>query len=116
MDMDIYTALGISVRAHRNKHGWSQEELGERAGLHPSYIGQIERGTKKVSIATFKKLAHAFRIRACDLLDEKAPKSRLSSWEKRICGLLKGRPEQQQKRAYTIIRELFRAGAPKKKR
>lgn len=114
--MDIYTALGISVRTYRKQHGWSQEELGDRSGLHPSYIGQIERGTKKVSLITFKKLAQAFRIRACDLLDEKAPKVRPSSWERRIAGLLQGRPEHQQKRAYTIIRELFRAEAAKKKR
>lgn len=114
--MDIYIALGISVRTYRKQNGWSQEELGERAGLHPSYIGQIERGTKKVSIVTFKKLAEAFRIKACDLLNEKPPKDRPSSWERRIVSLIQGRPELQQKHAYTIIRELFRAKTAKAKR
>lgn len=116
MTMDIYIALGTSVRTYRKQNGWSQEELGERAGLHPSYIGQIERGTKKVSIITFKKLADAFRIKACDLIQEKLPKARPSSWERRIVSLIQGRPALQQKHAYTIIREFFRARAARAKR
>lgn len=41
MKTDIYRTLGAAVRGYRHELGWSQEELGGRSGLHPSYIGQI---------------------------------------------------------------------------
>ncbi|MDA8242967.1 MAG: helix-turn-helix transcriptional regulator [Elusimicrobia bacterium] len=108
MKTDIYAALGAAVRAYRAGAGWSQEELGERAGLHPSYIGQIERGTKKISIATLEKLAHALKVKISDLLQEKPPRLSPSTWEKRILGMVKDRPAEQQKRTYLILREALR--------
>ena len=108
MKTDIYAALGIAVRAYRKKHAWSQEELGERAGLHPSYIGQIERGTKKISLATLQKISSALKVRISDLLQEKAPENAPSSWETRIIGMVKDRPAELQKRTYLIIRETLK--------
>lgn len=108
MKDDIYSALGAAVRALRKDRGWSQEELGERAGLHPSYIGQIERATKKVSLATIQKLAAALRVKISDLLAEKLPAESASSWERRILGMVKDRPADQQKRTYLILREALR--------
>ena len=114
MKTDIYSALGSSVRAHRKKHAWSQEELGERAGLHPSYIGQIERGTKKISLATLEKLSAALKVKIADLLQEKAPESKPSSWESRILGIVKDRPAELQKRPSLISRETLRPYSGKK--
>lgn len=108
MKTDIYAALGAAVRHYRKGLGWSQEELGEHSGLHPSYIGQIERSTKKVSILTLQKLAQALHIRISDLLMEKAPENKPSSWEMRILGMIKNRPEHLQKRTYQILREALR--------
>ncbi len=108
MKNDIYAALGAAVRAWRRERGWSQEELGERAGLHPSYVGQVERATKKVSLTTIQKLAAALRVRISDLLAEKAPEASASTWEKRILGMVKDRPSDQQKRTYLILREALR--------
>jgi len=115
MKTDIYSALGTVVRAYRKRLAWSQEELGERAGLHPSYIGQIERGTKKVSLLTLQKLAGALRVRISDLLREKAPADAPSSWEKRILGIIKDRPEAQQKKTFLILREALRPYSKPKK-
>lgn len=108
MKTDIYATLGVAVRAHRRGHGWSQEELGERAGLHPSYIGQIERGTKKVSLATLQKLSAAFKVKISDLLQEKAPDSGPSTWEHKIISIVRNRPPEQQKRTYLILKEALR--------
>ncbi len=38
--------IGRKLRQFRQKKGYSQETLADRAGLHPTYIGQVERGEK----------------------------------------------------------------------
>lgn len=44
--MDFLQTIGKRIRARRHALGMSQEALAERAGLHYTYIGQIERGRK----------------------------------------------------------------------
>lgn len=105
---NIYTALGATVRHYRKGLGWTQEQLGERAGLHPSYIGQIERGTKKISLLTLQRLAKALKTGVCDLLHEKPLETPPTSWERRLLGMIKDRPEEHQKRACRILREALR--------
>lgn len=46
-DQDLL-ALGREVRRLREAHDLTQEELADRAGLHPNYIGRIERGESNV--------------------------------------------------------------------
>ena len=41
---DIAKTVGRRLRSYRLALGLSQERLAERAGLHPTYIGQVERG------------------------------------------------------------------------
>jgi transcriptional regulator with XRE-family HTH domain len=50
-------AFGLALRWHREERGWSQEALAHRAGLHPTYVGQIERGEKSSTIPTIFKLS-----------------------------------------------------------
>ncbi len=60
--------FGAAVRALREAHAWSQEELAEHAGLNRSYVGEIERGTAIASIVTVDKLARAFDVPIATLL------------------------------------------------
>ncbi|MEX3957499.1 helix-turn-helix protein [Trinickia symbiotica] len=60
--------FGAAVRALREAHGWSQEELAEHAGLNRSYVGEIERGMAIASIVTVDKLARAFGVSMATLL------------------------------------------------
>jgi DNA-binding XRE family transcriptional regulator len=46
---NIRMQLGQRVRQLRKDAGWSQEELGERADLHSTYIGGIEPGERNVT-------------------------------------------------------------------
>jgi transcriptional regulator with XRE-family HTH domain len=48
--------------------GFSQEELGARAGLHRNYIGSVERNEKNISIDTIERLANALGVDVLDLL------------------------------------------------
>jgi len=60
--------LGSTVRRFREKQGWSQELLAERADLNRSYVGELERGEAIASLVTLEKLAAAFGIGASQLL------------------------------------------------
>ena len=57
--MDFLQTIGKRIRARRHALGMSQEALAERADLHYTYIGQIERGEKNASIETMLKLCAA---------------------------------------------------------
>ncbi|MEM1174024.1 MAG: helix-turn-helix transcriptional regulator [Pseudomonadota bacterium] len=46
----------------RHDRGWSQEDLAEKAGLHRTYIGAIERKERNVSIDNIERIARAFRV------------------------------------------------------
>ena len=51
-----------TLRAAREKAEISQEELAERAGLHRTYISQLERGMKSPSLDVIVALARGLRI------------------------------------------------------
>jgi len=112
MHHTIYNTLGRSVKNFRAEFGWSQEELGGRANLHPSYIGQIERGTKKISLLTLHKLAKALEVKPTDLLQDKIAKCGPSCWETKILAIIKGRPAAQQKFTYMLVKQALRAYQP----
>lgn len=59
---DILRALGSAIRFHREKLGISQEELAHHAGLHRTYISDIERGTRNVSLLNLVRLADALGV------------------------------------------------------
>lgn len=102
---DIYRRVADSVRRGRVRLGWTQEELGESAGLHPSYVGQIERGVKKTSLKTISLLAKALGMTMGELLDEPLPESR-RVWEQKIDGLLRDKPARQKALLYSTLRHL----------
>ena len=67
---DLKARFGIVVRAWRNRLGISQEELAGRAGLHRTYITDIERGARNVSLESIEKLAMALEIPVATLFAE----------------------------------------------
>lgn len=61
-------AFGNAVRKRRRQLKVSQEELGFRAGLHRTYISQIERGLKSPSLNVISVLAKALGIQTFVLI------------------------------------------------
>jgi transcriptional regulator with XRE-family HTH domain len=62
--------LAAKVKAARTARGWSQEELGERAGLSQVYLSHVESAKRAVSIDCVEQLADAFGVAPASLLSQ----------------------------------------------
>ena len=54
--------LGAAIKRERSTLRISQEELAHRAGLHRTYVSDLERGRRNPSVESIEKLAHALQI------------------------------------------------------
>ena len=62
MKSDILIQFGKKVREKRTGLDLSQEELAERAGVHRTYIGMIERAEKNITLGNVEKICKALQI------------------------------------------------------
>lgn len=67
MKRPILTKFGDKVREERTKQNMSQEKLAEKAGVHRTYIGMIERGEKNITLENIEKVCKALRLKLKDL-------------------------------------------------
>jgi CheY-like chemotaxis protein/DNA-binding XRE family transcriptional regulator len=59
---NVKKEFGAAVRAFRQQMGISQETLAERAELHRTYITDVERGARNISLESISRLAHAMGL------------------------------------------------------
>lgn len=67
--------FGESVRKFRKMVGLSQEELADRAEIHRTYIGGIERGERNPTLLMIYRLADALGILPSKLLEHETDSS-----------------------------------------
>lgn len=60
--VDILKQFCKQVRDLRKAQGLSQEELAEKADLHYTYIGGVERGERNLSLKSIERIAFALKI------------------------------------------------------
>lgn len=63
-------AFALVLRRHRERKALSQEGLAEKADLHPTYIGMLERSLRNPSLNVTKKLAQALGVPLARLIAE----------------------------------------------
>src|SRR5258705_9997886 len=61
-ETSVKGSFAKAVRWLRNRRGFSQEQLAERASLHRTYVSDIERGARNLSLESIDKLAKALEI------------------------------------------------------
>jgi XRE family transcriptional regulator, regulator of sulfur utilization len=67
MAKDLKRAFGQRVLQLRKARGWSQEVLDQHSGLHWTYIGQVERGERNLTLMSIQKIAKGFKIEIVEL-------------------------------------------------
>lgn len=67
--VDICARLGQNVRKLREAKGWSQEDYADRAGIHRTYVSDIERGKRNPTVTVVEKLAAPFGVSPSQLID-----------------------------------------------
>ncbi|MCL1820432.1 MAG: helix-turn-helix transcriptional regulator [Oscillospiraceae bacterium] len=55
-------SLGNRLRQLRNNRALSQEQVAHIADITPAYLGQVERGTKNITVYTLEKVCRALNI------------------------------------------------------
>ena len=66
----ISEILGQRIKFYRKQKRLSQEKLSELSDLHPTYIGQLERGEKNASIESIYKISIGLQIPITQLLEK----------------------------------------------
>lgn len=59
---NLSVEIGQRIRSYRLQNGLNQEELAEKCGLHPTYIGQVERGEKNATLESISKIANGLSL------------------------------------------------------
>jgi len=105
--------IGTRLRKFRYSMDLTQQRLGEKADLHYSYIGQVERGDKTPSLKALIKIADALNISIEELIrEEKKEGEDQETLEKikikNINKLLSERDPEELDQIYIIIKEILK--------
>lgn len=62
MSLDIRARFGARVRHLRKQRGWTQAEMADRLGIDRSYLADLERGKRNVSLVNIDIIAKGFSL------------------------------------------------------
>jgi transcriptional regulator with XRE-family HTH domain len=70
MSQEGLIRFGKRVRNLRERAGLSQEALAERAGIHRTYVGGVERGERNLGLKNVFRVAEALGVPVAQLFAE----------------------------------------------
>lgn len=108
---DLNKAFGLRIRNLRKKKSLSQEDLADRAGLHPTYVGGVERGERNPSLESILKIARALEISPGQLFKFEGVKTSLNLDEQivdEILGLVENLKPSTKRRILGSLRSVMR--------
>lgn len=62
MAADLLTRLGDRIRKLRKKRGWTQVEMTEKVGIDRSFLADVERGKRNVSVLNLDLIATGLKV------------------------------------------------------
>lgn len=77
-ECDIKIKFGLRLRQLRKEKGISQEELMAATGIHRTYLSEVERGIRNISIVNVEKISLALNIDVMEMFNfQRALKQRI---------------------------------------
>lgn len=70
MENEIRIKFGKTLRRLRKKQGVSQEAFADKCDLHRTYISDIERGERNISLENIEKIANVLNVSISELFKE----------------------------------------------
>lgn len=68
--MKLRKIFSNNMRKYRVEQNLSQEELADKADVHRTYIGSVERGERNITIDMIEKICMALNLPIIDLFKE----------------------------------------------
>ncbi len=96
--------FGERVKYYRKSKGLSQEKLSEYCELHPTYIGQIERGEKNASLDTIMRICKGLEV-SPESLFEKLDYEREQTPAQKAYDLFMRTPPEKQKALLELLQK-----------
>lgn len=105
---EIATTVGQRLRQRRLELGYSQEFTSEKAGLHPTYIGQVERGEKNATIESIEKICIALNYPMEDLFNKIVSSDSKDKIAQKCYDLIIRQPLTDQEMLYTLLTDIIK--------
>ena len=107
---ELLQLIGKRIREFRKMQHLSQGELAEKCGLHPAYIGQLERGEKNATLASIQSICRGLQITMDQLLYGIMPDDTEGSFcvTNQINQLVEGLAEADQLAIYHMLVEALK--------
>ena len=105
---EIATIVGKRLRLRRQELGYSQELTSEKAGLHPTYIGQVERGEKNATLESIEKICIALDLPLEDLFDKIITTNTKCNTARRCYDLIVSQPVKDQENLYILLENIIK--------
>jgi transcriptional regulator with XRE-family HTH domain len=64
---DVRERFGFAVKSRREELGLTQEDLADRAGIHRTYLSDVERGSRNICLINIARIAAALSLPASEL-------------------------------------------------
>jgi DNA-binding XRE family transcriptional regulator len=68
--LDVSYRFGVKMRELRRGRNWTQQQMANFLGIDRSYISEVERGRKSISLPMLEVVALGFGIHLSDLLSD----------------------------------------------
>ncbi len=107
---ELTRLIGTRIRGYRKMRQLSQEQLAEKCGLHPTYIGQLERGEKNATLDSIQSVCIGLQISLEQLFSGIVPSTLDSSSyiPNRVNALLTDLSRSEQLIVYNLIVEALK--------
>lgn len=105
---DLSHEIGKRIRNYRTQLKLSQEELAEKCSLHPTYIGQVERGDKNATIESISKIAAGLDVPLITLFENlEGTAAAEKSCARKAYDLIQGLSVDEQEKVLGILRAIL---------